>query len=53
MDLLNTINNILEIFEMLGLTPDAKGITMEDLKKLGMAAAGTLVETAIDMGNQV
>lgn len=52
-DLLNTINNILEIFDQLGLTPDAQGITIEDLKKLGMAAAGTIAATAVDIGNQV
>ena len=53
MDLLNTINNILEIFEQIGLTPDAKGLTLEDLKLLGLAAAGTVVETAINIGDQV
>ena len=53
MDLLNTINNVLEIFEQIGLTPDAKGITIDDLKALGLAAAGTAVETATNIGNQV
>lgn len=52
-DLLNYINDILNIFEDLGLTPDAEGITIDDLKKLGLAAAGTVVQTAVDMGNQV
>lgn len=53
MDLLNSINDILAIFEMLGLTPDAKGITMQDLKDLGLAAAGTVAETAKNIGDQV
>jgi hypothetical protein len=26
----------------LGFTPDAKGITMEDLQQIGMAAVGTV-----------
>ena len=53
MELLNTISNILEIFEYIGLTPDAKGLTLEDLKLLNLAIAGTAVETTIDIGNQV
>ena len=52
-DLLNMLNETFVIFEELGLTPDAKGITMDDLKLLGMAVAGTAVETTVNIGNQV
>lgn len=52
-DLLNMLSDILSIFEMLGITPDAQGITIDDLKALGMGVAGTIVDTAVNIGQQV
>lgn len=52
-DLLNMLMDIVDIFEMVGITPDAQGLTLDDLKALGMAVAGTAVQTAVDMAQQV
>ena len=51
--LLNSLNDVISIFNDLGITPDAKGIDMQDLKNLGMAAVGTLADTGVNIGNQV
>lgn len=52
-DLLNSLTDVLSIFNLLGITPDAKGLTIEDLKALGMGAVGTIVETGVNIGEQV
>lgn len=52
-DLLNMLTDILGIFEMLGIKPGAEGITIDDLKALGMGVAGTVVDTAVNIGQQV
>ena len=52
-DLLNMLTDILGIFEMLGIKPGAEGITLDDLKALGMGVAGTAVDTAVNIGQQV
>ena len=52
-DLLNMLTDILGIFEMLGIKPGAEGITLDDLKALGMGVAGTVVDTAVNIGQQV
>lgn len=53
MVLFNSINDVLSIFEDLGISPAAEGLTIEDLKKLGVGVAGTSVETAVNISNQV
>lgn len=52
-DLLNMLTDVLGIFEMLGIKPGAVGITLDDLKALGMGVAGTVVSTAVNIGQQV
>ena len=52
-DLLNMLTDVLDIFEMLGIKPGAVGITLDDLKALGMGVAGTVVDTAVNIGQQV
>jgi len=51
--LLNSLNDVISIFNDLGITPDAEGIDMQDLKNLGMAVVGTLADTGVNIGNQV
>ena len=52
-DLLNMLTDVLGIFEMLGIKPGVEGITLDDLKALGMGVAGTVVDTAVNIGQQV
>ena len=52
-DLLNMLTDVLDIFEMLGIKPGAIGITLDDLKALGMGVAGTVIDTAVNIGQQV
>ena len=47
------LTDVLDIFEMLGIKPGAVGITLDDLKALGMGVAGTVVSTAVNIGQQV
>ena len=47
------LTDVLDIFEMLGIKPGAVGITLDDLKALGMGVAGTVVDTAVNIGQQV
>jgi len=44
------LTDILGIFEMLEIKPGAEGITIDDLKALGMGVAGTVVDTAVNIG---
>jgi hypothetical protein len=44
------LTDVLSIFEMLGIKPGAEGITLDDLKALGMGVAGTVVDTAVNIG---
>ena len=52
-DLLNMLTDVLGIFEMLGIKPGVEGITLDDLKALGMGVAGSVVDTAVNIGQQV
>ena len=47
------LTDVLGIFEILGIKPGAVGITLDDLKALGMGVAGTVVDTAVNIGQQV
>ena len=51
--LLNSLNDVISIFNDLGIRPDSEGIDMQDLKNLGMAVVGTLADTGANIGNQV
>ena len=52
---LNSYNDIINIFKKLGIEPgkQVKGITIDDLKAIGMGVAGTVVDTAVNIGQQV
>ncbi len=52
---LNSYNDIINIFKKLGIEPgkQVKGITVDDLKAIGMGVAGTVVDTAVNIGQQV
>ena len=51
--LINGIQDLYEIFIELGFTPDAQGITMEDLQQVGMAAVGTVANAQFSVGKQL
>lgn len=52
---LNQYDDIINIFKKLGIEPgkQIKGITINDLKALGIGVAGTIVDTAVNIGQQV
>jgi len=50
-DFLNMLKDILDLFADFGITPDAKGITVDDLKALGIAAIGTALATSKNLGD--
>ncbi len=51
--LVNGIQDLYEIFNELGFTPDAQGITMEDLQQIGVAAVGTVANAQFSIGKQL
>ena len=54
-DLLNTLTDILGIFEMFGIKPGVEGITIDDLKALGMVDTGinSVIDAASNMNTIV